>query len=1251
MRKRLARIALICIAMLYCLPLTAMAAGQGAPPEEPYEKVAAKSGSWYENRMNYDGKSNLVVGYTGDYEVWAEDSALEFSLSEKILLTGVYVPYEGADAGHVELVIEDSRGNVYQGFLAEQTVTGGIGEADKSGNFKGGQRNTLYAFTPEYEIALPKGNYTLYLDGDALPVDACLVKGYNHAAYERYENELMEWAREDEEEGPDELYIEFGNAELPELYRQFIEDAENVSEYEPAWVGSPRERLAPVFSLAREAVVDEMMLSTWHGGHGAHPGVISILDETGAEVISYKAQGASQGGAPNTMWVATPGVTLPAGDYFLTMDAPEALDYDESGEPVFYVGLSAPAAPPASFTGTYKIWLDLYKTHTLMGPVDEKESSFSLEDYELSVLDKGSVIELMGQYEGMPFSQNCEVTEREEDLVVAQFHFMADLTKLPYQANIAAVAEVTLKKESNGTITVGMTGEGFYSRAATKERGADENTYELTVRGGRVKKDLPPFVMAALAKAYGAGNIPGPDTPVEAAVGMLFPPLVGLVASAIQGLLRPKLERPLSVGEQAMKDANRSLGKGLYTEEEARAWATMADALGASGGDPEDAISIGDNERPGGADYVAPQESGQSGEGFGAEYIGPEEDLSFGKPDLPDEATPYEPYEQPFEAQPDMTPPAEPESMVVRTTAGGAETLIVRDPATGEWVNAETGNPFDLESHRKNFPQQMKEYEEYVEHNAELEKTGQTAMQQGLDEIDQKYRQELDAIQQEMNKRHLEQLRRDQEWLEKQMEHAHSTSGWGRIMGDWVRNMGDDVVDLGKATVVDPLVWTGEKLGTAAGTLVYDPESIEKSIKDAYASAKKSLASAVDEAERTVRDIRNDPKILVETWAHTGRDAYQMGKTVVKTAVDIATDPRKQLELAKDMLGVNDFSDSLDPNLPITGRVKKVLSGTFKLGTTLGTMGVGGAKAATTVGRVATTGTKTATKLGRAATGGTKTATTAGRVATTGSKTLAVKGIKPSLAVKTGPNYAAVKRSADLRGVSKTAKTVVQNTADEMGLQIKARTIKSADAGRMIEAGQAVPKRVNMKAKTLSILDEMLGGPKNSENLVGYYKPKMPPKDVWNTLSPRTKAELADLYKTRHREFRKLADPMKELQALGEYKLEGGLVRDLKQGGKFVTSDLDIHDIVNFDGTPVSESVKKQAYNRMMNYGRVPGKPPVQSTVMHEGTMSWTKASDKVGYSEKAKQSLIDGASKEGPGKGITSFNPLAKPTAEKYVR
>lgn len=1219
MRRMLARIALLCICVVYCLPLTALAAGQGAPPREPYEKVAAKSGSWYENRMNYDNKSNLVVGYTGDHQVWAEDSAFEVSLSEKILLTGVYVPYEGADVGHVELVIEDSRGNVYQGFLAEQTLTGGISEADKAGNFKAGQQNTLYAFIPEYEIALPKGGYTLYLDGDALPVDACLVKGYNYAAYKRYEKELTEWAQGDEEKKPDELYIEFGKEELSGIYQQFIEGAEGKSEYKPAWGEAPPELLAPMFSLDEAYVIDEIILSTWNSSQGARPGVISILNERGETIASYKAQGASQGGVPNTLWTAMPGITLPAGVYHLGMDAPEALDYDESGEPVFYVGLSAPAAPPASFTGTYKIWLDLYKTHTLMGPVNEKKSSFSLEDYELSVLDKGAVIELMGQYEGMPFSQNCEVTQREENLVVAEFNFAADLTKLPYNANIAAKAEVTLTKDANGRTTISMGGQGFYSRAATKEKGADRNTYALTVRGNRVKKDLPPFVMAAIAKAYGAGNIPGPDTPVEAAVGMLFPPLVGLVVSVLQGLLRPEIEHQLSVGEQAMKDANRSLGKGLYTEEEARAWTTMADALGNSGGDPEDAVSIGDNERPGGADYQAPQQSGRSGEGFGAEYVGPEEDLSFGKPDMPDAEPSYESHEQPFEAQPDIELPAEPESMVVRTTAGEAETLIVRDPATGEWINAETGNPFDLESHQKNFPQQMKEYEEYAKHNAELERTGQTAMQQGLDKISRKEQENIEAIQKEIDQRRREQLAREQESLEWAQEHAQKLSGWGRIIGDSVINAGDEVTETAKVLAKEAkegLAIAGEAAKMTARDLFIDQKKALANVRESYEGVKDTLGAAKDKVVGTAEKIYNKPWIVVKGVMETG-----------KAVVDTVTDPKKALEWAQDTVGITDFEKSLDPNLSLVERLKHTFAGTMKLGGAIGTAGQAGAALKGGAGKLAGM---------------------ADDVLGAGGKKVAVRaplpqGIKPSLPVKTGSSYATLNKPPNMAGVTKTSQRLIQNTADEFGVQIKARPT-TATADKWINSGQAVPKPMQIKAKTLDRWDELLGGPKNSEGLVGYYKPKLPPKEVMKNLSPQSQEELIEKYVARRREFWQQAEKMKKFEASGEYKVVNGRV--MNKDGKFLTGDVDVFDVTNFDGTPVSPKVKKQVLDHLtQNKGFAVGKGG--SNVLHEDVISWTK--DGREFSEKAREKMIKAAMDDR--KGVTSYNPMADPTAQKYVR
>lgn len=1223
MKKIWAKILLMCILFLYVLPINALAAGNSPPPSEPYEKAAAKKGSWYTTNITYDDKAQLIVGYKGSYLREAKAAELPFALTEKILLTGIFVPYAGMDAGEVALAIVDSRGNVYQGFAAEQEFTGGLVEGDADNKSQGvseQKRNTSYVFTPLDNIILPKGEYTLYLDGEKLPVDAYLVKGYNYASYQRYLNDFREWARENDEQGEaEEAFAGFGNKEIFSSYEKFLEGVG--AEDEPEWQEAPEKYTAPQFILDGEYMIDEIILSTWNNGEGAKPGVIRILDKAKKAVASYNAQGASQGDAANTLWVTKPEIILPAGAYTIDIDEKKALDFDENGEPVFYIGISVPVTPPISFTGTYKIWLDLYKTHTLMGPVEGKKSSFSLEDFQLTVLDKGSMIELIGQYEGMPFSQNCTVLEREENKAVAAFNFAADLTKLPYNANFAAKAEVTFVKEANGRIAISMAGQGFYSRAATKDKGADENTYSLSLRGNLVKKDLPPFVMAAIATAYGAGNIPGPDSPVEAAVGMLFPPLVGLIVSLLQGLLRPKeLVSSLSVGEQAMKDANRSLGKGLYTEEEARAWATVADALGSDGGDPEDAVSIGDNERPGGADYVAPKESAFGGyDDYDGQDYGTEEDLSFGKPDVPEEGKAQIPYGQPEQTQAAPEMPLGPESMVVQTSVRGGQTLIVRDPATGQWVNAETGNPFDLEAHRKNFPQETKEFEEYIKRSEDLERTGQTAMQRALDEISRKEQENFEAIQKEINQRWREQLAREQESLEWQQEHAQKLSGWGRIIGDSVINAGDEVADTAKVLAKeakDGLAISGEAAKMTIRDLFIDQKKALANVRESYEGVKDSLGAAKDKVVGTAEEIYNKPWIVVKGVMETG-----------KAVVDTVTDPKKAWEWAKDTVGIADFERSLDPNLSLVDRLKHTFAGTMKLGVTIGTAGQAGAALKGSTGKLAgmvddvlgASGKKLATKVPLP------------------------KGIKPSLPVKTGPSYATVKRPPNVAGVTKTSQKIIQNTADDFGVQIKARPT-TATADKWINSGKAVPKGMDIKAKTLDKWDELLGGPKNSEGLVGYYKPKLPPKEVVRRLSPETQQKLVEKYIDRRREFNNLADKMKKFEASGEYKVVNGRV--LNKDGKFITGDVDIYDITNFDGTPIRPKIKKQVLDHLtQNKGFAVKKGG--SNVMHEDVISWTK--DGIEFSEEAKEKLIKAAMDEN--KGVTSYNPMAEPTAEKYVR
>ena len=1244
MRKSIARIMVIFMVAVNFLPILSM--GAAREPRLPNEKVIAKAGMWYNEYMDFDGKTNLIVGYTGgmvsgetnqeddtqeDHNVQIPTSYSEvtrfigpmtFKVKDMTVITGVYIPFEGTGIGPMELYIQDSRGNIYQGFEGTADVIGGIGASDEDGNFSAGERNTSYFFAPLMDMILPAGDYTLVLDGNDIPMSTFLVKGMDYAAYEKYLEALMEKTLEDEEITNEDFdpYVSFGEEELLELYELYVEDWE--AGYEDQGIGTTTDLQAPSFYFENEMSLDQIILNTYNQGMGAIPGTIYVLDELGNELMSLNAQGASLGPVPNGLWTATPSVLLPAGQYYLDMSDPAALNYEENGEPMFYIGASLSAPPMTDFTGTYKIWLDMYKTRTLMGPVSGGERSFYLEDYPLSVLDYGETIELLGQYEGMPFSQICTVTERDENGLTAQFSFAADLTNLPYNANIAAVAEVTLRKEINGRITIGMAGEGYYSRAASKEKGADENTYSLSLRGGRVKKELPPFVMAALRKAYGVGNIPGPNTPFEAGVGMLFPPLVGLVVSVILDLLKPKeLVTELSVGEQAMKDANNSLGKGLIDEREADAWKKLADALGNSGGDPEDAVSVGDNEIISGGsssgdssgsyeneDYNN-EDYGQeeAGEDYNEDYSGDETSSNQNK----EAGTSTEDHEAPI-----PTTPEEPESMVIATTHNGAQELIVRDPETGGWVNAETGNPFDLEKHQKESPGQFEDVKKHLEHNKELEKNGQTSMQQAMKEIDDRYEQEMATIQQEIDKRKLEQLKRDMEWLEYEQEKANKANSLGKIIGDSVVNIGDELVET--AVVV------GTGISNAAAEakrtiddIRRDPSIIKKTIEDSIDDINKGYEIAKQTAKKTVDQIVKNPEIIVETAIDLGKKTGKVVVNVGKAIINTVKDPKKAWEFIKSTTGIDDFEKSWDPNIPLVQRIGHVATGTIKLGTTIATAGKAGAAIKKGVGKLGGLVDDLVNIGGKS-------------MAKTGAKI--TKGIKPALKIKTGLGYKTGNKLPNVDGMTQKSKIIVQNTADDFGVQIHTRpTTKNAKT--WIESGKAVPKGQDMKAKTLDIVDEILGGPKNSEGLVGYYKPKLPPKDVMKSLSPKTQKEIVQKYIERRREYNKLGKVMKQYEAQGKYKVIEGRVLDVKSN-KYITGDLDGYDITNFDGTPVRPTIKKQVMDKL-------GKTP-DSNVMHEDLMSWVK--EEEAFNLKAKAKMIN-AAKEGE-KGLTTFNPMNKPTS-----
>jgi hypothetical protein len=742
-RRIPARILLICILIVNLLPLTALADNQLSEPSKPYERVVSKLGSWYSSHRQHANESFLVTDFTGAYEAQQDEILLQFELRERVKITAIHVPFVAPEFslfGEPEFVLVDNEGNIYSGFIAELSPRI---RSDSAIEPESDVNSAILVFIPQQDIVLPAGSYTIQINsGKAQPVPAFLVRGYNFAAYEEYTIAMQQFLlAQKQDDEIEKQKVDFGRDFLDELEEHLRQqeisdeliDKESLVEAFLANVFVP-----PMFHFEESLIIDKIILNTYNEGLGAEPGIVYIIDEKGNEVAAFQAEGFAVDEVPNALWVVYPSILLPAGTYFIDMSNQEVLGYDENLEPLFFVGASIPAEPPINVTGTYRINLDVFLTSTLMGPVTETESSFSLEDFQLTVLDKGSTIELIGRYEDMPFSQNSEVIERTENGLVAVFNFRANLTETPYNADIGASVEVTILLRPGLMPEIRMSGEGTYTRVEDLFN-MDHNTYDIVVTGVKFSEILPPFVMAAIEKAYGVGNIPGPNSPLEAAAGILFPPLVGVVVSVIQDMLKPRVRDLAWYREQH---------PGV--RDEILALMMMGDALAASGGDPGDPIS-------GRVSGEVPSDVSEMSYQYG-EYSYEGKDYQYGE--YPYEEEGYQYSEHTYESAentdwmpaqgdvviseevssldntvvPEAVPAEEREYMVVRTGVLGSTTLIYRDSASGEWISSRTGNVFNLELHQRNFPEQVRQYNEQRARNLELERTGQTSFQQAMRE-------------------------------------------------------------------------------------------------------------------------------------------------------------------------------------------------------------------------------------------------------------------------------------------------------------------------------------------------------------------------------------------------------------------------------------------------------------------------------------------------------------------------------------
>lgn len=441
------------------------------------------------------------------------------------------------------------------------------------------------------------------------------------------------------------------------------------------------------------------------------------------------------------------------------------------------------------------------------------------------------------------------------------------------------------------------------------------------------------------------------------------------------------------------------------------------------------------------------------------------------------------------------------------------------------------------------------------------------------------------------------------------------------ILVQTVKNIGNDFVEAGR-TIKDGVVYVGKEIGSAAKDVWNDPSILKNTFVNTAKDIGNGFVDAVKSTGEAIKDVYNDPQIIIDTIKGSTDTATNIAKNIGNAIYTTVTDPKKAWEFIKNTTGIENFENCVDPNRSLISRIGQVGVGTFKLYTTIVTAG----QAGTAIKSGATKLTNIADDLINIGTKGGKTLT---KTAVKGGKNI-VKTIPKKMPVKSGPNYTTA-GPGNVKGMPKSAQKAIQNVSDEMGVQVHVRYGNPATKP-WIESGRAVPKPCDIKAKTLNKIDELIGGPQGREGLVGYFKPKRPPKNVMDKLSPEVRDQINKRFAQRAEEFRKYRSDMKKLADSDRYKVIDGVVHDMK-AGKPVGGDVDIFDITNFDGTKLPESVKKQAYKKLIK--------TEPSKVMHEGVTSWDSTDHA--FDPVAKSKMINSA-KKGE-EGVISFNPQADPT------
>jgi hypothetical protein len=142
----------------------------------------------------------------------------------------------------------------------------------------------------------------------------------------------------------------------------------------------------------------------------------------------------------------------------------------------------------------------------------------------------------------------------------------------------------------------------------------------------------------------------------------------------------------------------------------------------------------------------------------------------------------------------------------------------------------------------------------------------------------------------------------------------------------------------------------------------------------------------------------------------------------------------------------------------------------------------------------------------------------------------------------------------------------LQRVAAEQNVIIGTRET-NLDSTRWIETGEAIPKPMEVKAKTVNELDALIGGPPaDKKGLVGFFEPTEPPM-------PRdADPALWERFDARRAEWGKLKDEMAMMESAG-YQVRDGVVSKVMPDGSTMPFAGDIDAVALLDartGQPLS---------------------------------------------------------------------------------